>query len=73
MSFRKLGEVSNITRRNSEITIISRGRTKFNLGKNMNKKKVLQSYTLSLVKYVISEAELHEHNCKEYEKRITKR
>jgi len=39
----------------------------------MNKKKVLQSYTLSLVKYVISEAELHEHNCKEYEKRITKR
>jgi hypothetical protein len=74
MFYRKLGEVSNITRRNSETMIINHGRTKFRSWKNMNKKKVLQSYTLSLVKYVTSEAQVHKHNCKEYEKKkMTKR
>ena len=39
MSRRKLGEISNITRRNSETTIINHGRIKFRSWKNMNNKK----------------------------------
>jgi hypothetical protein len=69
MSYRKLGEVSDITGRNWETAIINHGRTKFKSCKNMNKQKEHQNDALSLVKYVTSEANVQEHNCKEYEKK----
>jgi hypothetical protein len=49
MSYRKLGEVSNVTGRNWETAIINHGRTKFRSWKNMNKQKQHQSDALSLV------------------------
>ena len=39
MSCRKLGEMSNTTRRNLETSINNHGRIKFRSWKNMNKKK----------------------------------
>jgi hypothetical protein len=71
MSCRKLGEISNITRRNLESTIISHGRVKFRSWKNINiyKKKEHRSDDLSPVHYVTAAAQVQQHNCKRYGKR----
>jgi len=72
MSCRILGEISNITRRNLETAIINRGRIKFRSWKNMNK-KLHQIDAVSNVQYVTAAAQVQQHNCKEYEGKITQR
>jgi hypothetical protein len=69
MSCRKLGEISNITRRNLQTGIVNHGRTKYRSWKNMSNKKEHQSDALSLVKFVTAAAQVQQHNCKEYEKK----
>jgi len=70
MSCRKLGEMSNITRRNLETSVNSHGSIKFRCWKNMNKKQII---TLSLVQYILQQLKCNSITVRNMKEKMTHR